>query len=151
MLPSFEPSLNVDVVDNDASRKLARWFEDRWDDRWCIDISKELVGIINESWAREELVRPYYIYLKMAYHLSQEARVGLTEFRIPKEFGKILFDFQIAAVKIAAHHLNRRGGVLIGDVVGLGKTLMATAVAKIFEDDHDLETLILCPKNLVPM
>src|SRR3990170_3907803 len=62
-----------------------------------------------------------------------------------------LFDFQVAAVKIAAHHLNKRGGVLIGDVVGLGKTLMATAVARIFEDDHDLETLIICPKNLVPM
>lgn len=28
---------------------------------------------------------------------------------------------------------------------------MATAVARIFEDDHDLETLILCPKNLVSM
>ncbi|MEK7118478.1 MAG: SNF2-related protein, partial [Patescibacteria group bacterium] len=62
-----------------------------------------------------------------------------------------LFDFQSAAVKIAAHHLNKRSGVLIGDVVGLGKTLMATAVARIFEDDHDLETLIICPKNLVPM
>ena len=29
-------------------------------------------------------------------------------------------------MKIAAHHVNKRGGVLIGDVVGLGKTLMAT-------------------------
>ncbi len=54
-------------------------------------------------------------------------------------------------MKIAAHHLNKRGGVLIGDVVGLGKTLMATAVARIFEDDHGLETLIICPKNLVSM
>ncbi len=54
-------------------------------------------------------------------------------------------------VKIAAHHLNKRGGVLIGDVVGLGKTLMATALARIFEDDHGVETLIICPKNLVPM
>ena len=41
--------------------------------------------------------------------------------------------------------------MLIGDVVGLGKTLMATALARIFEDDHGLETLIICPKNLVPM
>ena len=41
--------------------------------------------------------------------------------------------------------------MLIGDVVGLGKTLMATAVARIFEDDYGLETLIICPKNLVPM
>ena len=41
--------------------------------------------------------------------------------------------------------------MLIGDVVGLGKTLMATAVARIFEDDYFLETLIICPKNLVKM
>ena len=59
---SQQGELNVDVVDNDASRKLARWFEDRWDDRWCIDISKELVDIINESWAREEL-RPSLLHL----------------------------------------------------------------------------------------
>jgi len=87
----------------------------------------------------------------MAYHLSREARAGLSEFRIPSEFGRRLFDYQVAAVKIAAHHLNKRGGVLIGDVVGLGKTLMATALAKIFQDDHFTETLIICPKNLVKM
>ena len=148
---SGQGELNVDLLDHDACTKLVRWFEDRWEDRWCIDISAELVQIIEESWAREGLIPPYHIYVKMAYHLSQEARAGLSEFRIPREFGNILFKFQIEAVKIAAHHLNKRGGVLIGDVVGLGKTLMATAVAKIFEDDHDLESLILCPKNLVPM
>ena len=54
-------------------------------------------------------------------------------------------------MKIAAHHLNKRDGVLIGDVVGLGKTLMAAALARIFEDDHGVETLIICPKNLVSM
>jgi MoxR-like ATPase len=54
-------------------------------------------------------------------------------------------------VKIAAHHLNKRGGVLIRDVVGLGKTLMATALAKVFQNDQFTETLIVCPKNLVKM
>lgn len=148
---SQQGELNVDVLDQDACQKLARWFEDRWDDRLCIDISDELVKIIDESWAREQAIPPYHIYLKIAYHLSQEARAGLAEFRIPRDFGNELFEFQVAAVKIAAHHLNKRGGVLIGDVVGLGKTLMATALGRIFEDDQDLETLILCPKNLVPM
>jgi superfamily II DNA or RNA helicase len=148
---SQQGELNVDVLDQDACQKLAQWFEDRWNDRLCIDISDELVQIIGESWAREEVIPPYHIYLKIAYHLSQEARSGLAEFRIPRDFGSELFEFQVAAVKIAAHHLNKRGGVLIGDVVGLGKTLMATALARIFEDDQDLETLILCPKNLVPM
>ena len=148
---SLQGELNVDVLDHDACQKLAKWFEDRWNDRWCVDISKELVEIIEESWAREELIPPYHIYVKIAYHLSQEARAGLTEFRIPKDFGNKLLDFQTAAVKIAAHHLNKRNGVIIGDVVGLGKTLMATALARVFEDDHGLETLIICPKNLVPM
>jgi hypothetical protein len=31
---SDQGELNVDVVDQDACAKLARWFEDRWDDRW---------------------------------------------------------------------------------------------------------------------
>ncbi len=148
---SQQGELNVDVVDADACEKLEDWFEARWNDRWCIDISKELVEIIEASWAREELIPPYHIYVKMAYHLSQEARAGLTEFQIPREFRDKLFEFQTAAVKIAAHHLNRRGGVLIGDVVGLGKTLMGTALARILEDDYDLETLIICPRNLVDM
>ena len=148
---SGQGELNVDVLDHDATNKLKQWFEDRWKDRYCVDITEELVQIIEESWAREALVPPYHVYLKMAYHLSHEARAGLTEYKIPRVFGNRLFDFQAAAVKIAAHHLNKRNGVLIGDVVGLGKTLMATAVARIFQDDFDLETLIICPKNLVSM
>ncbi len=148
---SYQGELNIDVLDHDACNKLAKWFEDRWNDNWCIDISEELVKIIKESWAREDLIPPYHIYIKMAYHLAQEARAGLSEFQIPRDFGKKLFEFQTAAVKIAAHHLHKRGGVLLGDVVGLGKTLMATAIARVFEDDFGLETLIICPKNLVKM
>ena len=80
---SRQGELNVDVLDHDACHKLAGWFEKRWNDRWCIDISKELAAIIDQSWAREELIDPYHIYVKIAYHLSQEARTGLTEFPHP--------------------------------------------------------------------
>ncbi len=148
---SAQGELNVDVPDSDATAKLAHWFEERWEDQWSLDITTELADIIDESWASEKPLPPYYIYLKMAYHLSQEARAGLSEFQIPAEFRNTLFDFQKAAVQIAAHHLNKRGGVLIGDVVGLGKTVMATALAKVFQEDYDWETLIICPKNLVGM
>lgn len=141
--------LNIDVPDKDAAEKLCTWFEDRWDTRYCLDISQDLIDIIEEGWAKPK--PPYYIYLKMAYHLSQEARAGLNEFKLPAVFNKELLDFQQKAVLIAAHYLNKRGGVLIGDVVGLGKTMTATALAKLFEDDFFLETLIICPKNLVGM
>ncbi len=148
---SSQGELNVDVLDVDAGNKLSAWFEDRWNDRFCVDISNELIEIIGQSWAREDLIPPYYIYLKMAYHLSHEARAGLSEFKIPGDLNHKLLEFQAAAVKIAAHHIHKRGGVLIGDVVGLGKTLIGAAVARIFDDDLGYDTLIICPKNLVKM
>lgn len=147
----YQGELNVDVLDHDACRKLQDWFNDRWLDHWCVDISDDLAALIDQSWAREDLIPPYYIYLKIAYHLSQEARIGLSEYRIPHDVGDQLFDFQRAAVQIAAHHVNRRGGVLIGDVVGLGKTLIAATLARILQEDFFLETLIICPKTLVSM
>ncbi|MGB5899109.1 MAG: phospholipase D-like domain-containing protein [Geitlerinemataceae cyanobacterium] len=142
--------LNIDVLDRDAGEKLQRWFDDRWDEYGCIEISQELAEIIDRSWAREALIPPYQIYLKIVYHLAHEAIAGLSEFRIPKEFDR-LFGFQKAAVQLAARHVTRRGGVIVGDVVGLGKTLVGTALAKILQEDCLLETLIICPKNLVPM
>lgn len=149
---SNQGELNVDVLDHDATEKLARWFEDRWKDHWCVDITKELIQVIDESWARPECPPPYQIYVKMAYHLAEEARAGLSEFTIPPDMRGILLEFQSAAVRIAARHLEKRGGVILGDVVGLGKTLMATALARMFQDPpRSLETLILCPKNLVGM
>ena len=32
-----------------ACRKLATWFEERWEDHWCIDISKELLEITSAA------------------------------------------------------------------------------------------------------
>jgi superfamily II DNA or RNA helicase len=149
---SKQGELNVDILDHDATEKLAKWFNDRWDDKWCIDISKELIQVIDESWAREECPPPYQVYVKMAYHLAEEARAGLSEFTVPADMRGVLLEFQAAAVRIAARHLEKRGGVILGDVVGLGKTLMATALARVFQDPpRSLETLILCPKNLVGM
>jgi superfamily II DNA or RNA helicase len=140
--------LNVEVVDKDDAIKLKNWFQERWDDNFCLDITEELVKIIDESWAGESL-KPYYVYLKMAYHLSKEARDGLSRYDVPKSFG--LLPFQEAAVRIAMHHIDKRNGVVIGDVVGLGKTLIGTTLAYLCEEEYGNSTLIICPKNLEPM
>jgi phosphatidylserine/phosphatidylglycerophosphate/cardiolipin synthase-like enzyme len=65
--------LNVDVLDHDAAQKLAAWFNDRWTDRWCIDISADLLATIEESWAREQLPAS-----------AQNRRADPIESRIPK-------------------------------------------------------------------
>ena len=145
--------LDADIENNRDLEALRDWFEDRWNDRFCIDITQELIEVIDNSWAGEENIPPYYIYLKTAYHLSADARSGVKEFTLPPDFQRELFDFQQTAVKIAARHLNseKRGGAMIGDVVGLGKTITACAIAKIYEMTYASSTLIICPANLQDM
>ena len=145
--------LNAEFGDSDSAEKLSRWFDARWEDRFCVDITKELIEVIDHSWAGMEDIPPYYIYLKTAYHLSQEARTGIKEFTLPAEFHHDLFEFQENAVKIAAKHLanDKRGGAMIGDVVGLGKTITACAIAKMWEMTYASSTLIICPANLQEM
>ena len=143
--------LNVDVVDGDATGKLARWFEDRWSDPFTVDALPELAESLRESWAAEDQLDPYLVYLKMAYHLSREAREGLIEYGLPASMSDKLLDFQAAAVKIAARIVMHKGGAMIGDVVGLGKTLVGTAVARLLQEEQGFETLVVCPKNLTEM
>ncbi len=143
--------LNVDVLEHDATEKLHTWFEDRWKDQFSVDVTDLLIELLDESWASDLLLDPYLVYLKMAYHLSREAREGLVEYGLPESMASQLLDFQVAAVKVATRILLRRGGVMVGDVVGLGKTIVATAIARLMQEDHGTETLIVCPKNLVPM
>ncbi len=149
---SSQGELNVDVVERDAAEKLQKWFNDRWADKFAFDISEELATLIENSWAGEKLVLPYHVYLKIVYYLSEEARRGERKFKLPKVFQNILLDFQEKAVSLAAHYLHARGGVLLGDVVGLGKTLMAAAVARISQEDFDgSNTLVICPPKLEKM
>jgi superfamily II DNA or RNA helicase/HKD family nuclease len=143
--------LNVDVMDHDATEKLHHWFDMRWNDRYSIDITDELIKIIDECWAADRIIDPYLIHLKLAYHLSRDARAGLVEFGLPESMQKKLLAYQSAAVKIAARNLMTKNGAIIGDVVGLGKTIVATAVALLLQEEQGFETLIVCPKNLVTM
>lgn len=145
--------LNAEMDDSDNAEKLASWFNDRWEDKLSIDITEELIDVIENSWAADKIISPYHIYLKTAYMLSKDARAGISEYSLPPMFKKDLFEFQETAVKIAAKHLNndKRGGAMIGDVVGLGKTITACAIAKVFEQQYYASTLIICPANLQEM
>lgn len=147
----YQYELNVDVIDGDAAIKLAKWFEDRWDDEFCLDITQELIDLLDESWAAEKPADPYLVYLKVCYLLSQEARDGLLQFELPQDIHNQLLDFQAAAVKTLARRVYHRGGAMLGDVVGLGKTISAIAVAAILREEYGFRPLVVCPKNLVPM
>ncbi|MBC7571189.1 MAG: NgoFVII family restriction endonuclease [Spirosoma sp.] len=147
---THQVEMNTDVFEPETTQRLAHWFNERWDDRLSLDITQELIEILEQSWAADKLVSPYHVYLKIAYHLSREAQAGINQITIPKIFQRELLEFQEMAVKTAAQFLLKRRGVLLGDVVGLGKTITATALAKTLEHEFP-EVLVICPATLVPM
>lgn len=142
--------LNIDVTDKDASKKLADWFADRWDDHFSLKITAEIIDLIEESWASDSQPTPYEIYLKVCYSLSEDAREGMG-YVLPPSMQNLLLDYQETAVRTLARRIVRRGGTMLGDVVGLGKTLTAVATALMLEAAEDYTTLVLCPKNLQHM
>ncbi|MBW1640053.1 NgoFVII family restriction endonuclease [Microbacterium resistens] len=143
--------LNVDVVDSDGAAKLDSWFEDRWNDRFSIDVTADLIDIIDESWASEIPLTPYEVYLKVCWHLSRDVREGLIEYTLPPSMRDQLLEYQESAVKTLSRRIMTKGGAMLGDVVGLGKTITATATAMMLNEAEGYRTLIVCPVNLVRM
>ena len=139
--------LNIDVQDSDATTKLAAWFEERWNQRFSLDITAEIIELIENSWADEQQPTPFEVYLKVCHSLSQDARDGMG-YVLPKSMTDLLLDYQESAVRTLSRRLVRRGGTMLGDVVGLGKTLTAVATALMLQAAEDYSTLVLCPKNL---
>ncbi|WP_417541354.1 helicase-related protein [Microbacterium maritypicum] len=143
--------LNVDVVDSDGAAKLDGWFEDRWADKFSIDVTADIIEIIDESWASETLLTPYEVYLKVCWHLSRDVREGLIEYTLPSSMRDQLLEYQESAVKTLSRRIMTKGGAMLGDVVGLGKTITATATAMMLNEAEGYRTLIVCPVNLVKM
>jgi hypothetical protein len=69
--------LNVDVTDFHGAKDLAAWFNDRWDDPFSRAVTEDVLGLLDESWARLEPRRPYEIFMKVCYDMSRDVREGL--------------------------------------------------------------------------
>ncbi|MGX1599054.1 helicase-related protein [Dietzia maris] len=143
--------LNVDVVDYHGAQELAKWFQARWADKFSRPVTAEILDLLDDSWARKEPRKPYEVFLKVCYDLSRDVRDGLAEYSVPDEISRQLLEYQGTAVKTLARRIVHRRGTMLGDVVGLGKTLTAIATALMLRDEHGYIPLVLCPKNLAEM
>ena len=138
--------LSLEESDNQLTTELGDWFDARWADDFSIDVTLELIEVLEKSWVRETQPDPYHVYLRLAYELSRDAQEGLT-LDIPQEVKRVLLPHQESAVRVATKLLQRKGIAVIGDVVGLGKTLTGTAIASTVGES----VLVIAPKNLVRM
>lgn len=132
---------------------LSQWFDTQW------------ASLPNESGAKAAVIEalnqiahhrdPHRVYALILHHLFASRGDELDEEQIVKSatgirntvVWKKLYKFQRDGVVGAIDKLNRFGGCIIADSVGLGKTFEALAIIKYHELRND-RVLVLSPKRL---
>ncbi|WP_073625721.1 helicase-related protein [Pseudoxanthobacter soli] len=144
----------VQATESDAeTADFSEWFRSNWEDIEASPSAK--AHFLN---ALEEIASqraPSLVYFQILYQVFKDLGDELDEERIIKSatgirntvVWKKLFRFQRDGVVGAIDKLERIGGCIIADSVGLGKTFEALAVIKYYELRND-RVLVLCPKRL---
>ncbi|MCY1165207.1 RNA polymerase-associated protein RapA [compost metagenome] len=144
----------IQAAQNPAdAQMLGQWFDLQWASLKDQPAAKtELLSQLQELAAHRD---PTGIYALILHHLFGAIGDGLDEDRIVKSatgirntvVWKKLYKFQRDGVVGALDKLDRFGGCIIADSVGLGKTFEALAIIKYHELRND-RVLVLCPKRL---
>jgi hypothetical protein len=137
----------------DESKLLSQWFDIQWNT--LHPLSNQNSAVIDALDALAAHKDPLLVYTFVLFHLFRERGDDMDEDRIVKAATGIrntvvwrkLFKFQRDGVIGAIDKLNRFGGCIIADSVGLGKTFEALAIIKYHELRND-RVLLLCPKRL---
>jgi superfamily II DNA or RNA helicase len=137
----------------EESNLLGSWFTNLWDSLPADGQQKRdfLATLENLAVAKA----PDLIYYLTLFHVFQDMGDQLDEERIVKSatgirnttVWKKLYKFQRDGVVGAIDKLERLGGCIIADSVGLGKTFEALAIIKYYELRND-RVLVLSPKRL---
>ena len=133
--------------------RLGQWFDAQWSALDADPTVKASVVELLRSLAEHR--GPLSIYALILHHLFRIEGDELDEDRVVRaatgiretEVWKRLFKFQRDGVVGAIDKLDRFGGCIIADSVGLGKTFEALAIIKYHELRND-RVLVLCPKRL---
>lgn len=146
---NFSASGLVDNLEFNVELKDApdvKFAEDKFEEIWkeSIPLTSDFIKTIkNETYVKDDFV-PYEIYLKTLYEYFKDViDYDLATIDFPEEYKQ--FRYQIEAVFQAEKILKEHGGVFISDVVGLGKTYIASLLAKNLAE----RPIVVCPPLLM--
>jgi len=100
--------------------------------------------VLKKTWL-EHLPKPYHIFLRVLneYFALNEDKSIKVPAKITKD--KINLKYQTDAVIQALDIISKHSGVIIADVVGLGKSIIASCVAR----NLKMKSIIISPRHLV--
>lgn len=144
--------MNERFSDNEKYDEYKDKFEELWNDSKTIDISinnenHEFENRLKDNLWIFSLPEPYKIFMRILYEIF--CFTDDNDIRTPSEITNrkfLNFKYQIDAVKLGVECINKNNGVIIADVVGLGKSIIASAIAY----NLDIKkTVIIAPPHLV--
>ena len=144
--------MNERFSDNAKYEEYMENFEELWNDSKAIDINIKEGNNDFEDELKKRLwifaqPAPYQIFIRILYELynSIDKSNVATPFDITN--GKFTnLKYQIDAIKYGVDCINKNNGVIIADVVGLGKSVIASAIAY---NLNIRKTVIIAPPHLV--
>ncbi len=153
LTPNHQFSLIQSAESADECALLASWFDGLWASLPAKDDAK--ASMLSRLQALSDHRQPSLIYYLTLFHLFKDLGDELDEEKIIKSATGIrnsvvwqkLYKFQRDGVVGAIDKLERHGGCIIADSVGLGKTFEALAIIKYYELRND-RVLVLVPKRL---
>lgn len=147
---STQNEFNVEIGDY-GFEDADQYFEDLWQEAVKIteydDIKKKLIQVIET----ETLVRDitpfeaFCLVLKTYLDSFEQKEISDSLIKTLEENNYKPYQYQLDAVKQALAIMENNNGVIVADVVGLGKTIIACAIAKQLKK----RGLIICPPGLV--
>ncbi|MBU1179731.1 helicase [Patescibacteria group bacterium] len=146
---SDQEELNVEIGDF-GTEQAEKHFDELWEDAHKITEIKEFKVRVIEVIQRETLVAEVTPFEAYAFTLknyldtqSKSEKRDIGEELLNKK-GYKSYKYQLDAVAQALNIIDKAGGVIIADVVGLGKSVIASLVAK--KLGH--RGIIICPPAL---
>ncbi len=145
-----QEEFNVEIKDY-GFEDADNYFEALWNDAAPITEVAPKKQILIDYVGTKTLaakVSPYEAYaliLKTYLDLQQTKHIRSSVIDLLKNNGFKEFAYQIDAVNQGLSIINEYNGVLIADVVGLGKSVIASLIAK----NLDKRTMIICPPGLI--
>lgn len=161
----FSPNIEMNVAQHSETeifKDISKWFEELWtknaDDVLELDSGEKITVkdyIISQIKKFFKDYTPEEIYYKILFELFQrdillgDTALSETEMKHLRdsEIWNTLYDYQKSGVISLIRMLQKYGGAILADAVGLGKTFSALAVMLYFQN-NGYKVLMLCPKKL---
>ena len=144
--------MNERFSDNSKYEEYSESFEKLWNDSKSIDVcvkdgNQDFINELKKKLWIFAKPTPYQIFIRILFELyaSLESNVVKSPYEITDGMFSNL-KYQLDAIKYGVDCINKNNGVIIADVVGLGKSVIASAIA------HNLDmkrTVIIAPPHLV--